>query len=341
MVKPQAWKLLIILILTATAFPSCFKEDVRVAAHIQSYAEDSIVNSIYLYESYYSLDSASVLKFNAVDAWDLAFECGTKGWHILVNTGGNKEIGSTGKYSFEDVTSSFIISTWKFDASSGNLDSTAVGKWVDTTTFAYTGEVFIVGSYNSTSGNVTPYRKVKFISVTDSSYQFVYSDFNGETVYKSTVYKNSDVNYVYFSFAQPQVTLNLEPNKTDWDLKFCPYKTLVPASDGTPTPYPVKGVLINYKNNVLAAKDGSVDFDLITYSNISNFTFSAKQDAIGYNWKTYSFSSFTYTLSDSTHFIIKTVKDNYFKLRFTEFYKIVSLVSEEGYPKFDYEKLVP
>ena len=67
---------------------SCFKEDERIPPHDPGDVTiDTIVmTNNYRYQVYYDLGTESVVATNEKKTWDLGFECGPDGWHIILNT---------------------------------------------------------------------------------------------------------------------------------------------------------------------------------------------------------------------------------------------------------------
>ena len=62
--------------------------------------------------------------------------------------------------------------------------------------------------------------------------------------------------------------------------------------------------------------------------------FSDKQNEIGYNWKNWTGSE--YTINTNYTYIIKSVSNRYFKLRFVDFY---NSSGERGFPTFEFQEL--
>jgi hypothetical protein len=64
-------------------------------------------------------------------------------------------------------------------------------------------------------------------------------------------------------------------------------------------------------------------------------TWSWREDEIGYDWKIWNMSANKYTMANKIY-IIKDVRDNYFKLKFVDFYDDNG---KKGYPKMAWELL--
>lgn len=112
---------------------ACFQEEERVAPHQQGDLEEGVapMGPLYGTQVYYDLGSNGEVASIPVTAWDLAFEGSTGGWTIHLNTARFMMAGNT-----EDTLFSIPIGPdqleMRFDPSSGNPDSTAIGEWYET-----------------------------------------------------------------------------------------------------------------------------------------------------------------------------------------------------------------
>jgi len=129
--------------------------------------------------------------------------------------------------------------------------------------------------------------------------------------------------------------MEIQPEKTGWDLWFTQYTDLLFTDENEPYPYIVTGVLLN-SNNVIAAFDTTMSFDDISSDDLLNFEFSTNQNKIGYEWKYYDFDNAVYTVFSNYNYIIRDVEGFYYKLRFIGFY---NNQGEKGYPTIEYQQL--
>jgi len=92
--------------------------------------------------------------------------------------------------------------------------------------------------------------------------------------------------------------------------------------------------------DVVAALDTVNEFGAISYDSLSIYTFSSRQDYIGYEWKdvTVDVSSNTavYQVKTENNYIIRDTEGFYYKLRFVSFYNDLG---EKGYPVFEFAAL--
>jgi len=96
----------------------------------------------------------------------------------------------------------------------------------------------------------------------------------------------------------------------DWDVTFTKYITSVQGM-----PYSVTGVLSNI--NVKVAEANNVT--PATYYNFNNHIFQNEINTIGYDWKTFDMSSFSYILNPNVCFFIKDQEENIWRLYFNSF----------------------
>ena len=227
---------------------------------------------------------------------------------------------------------------WKQDKSDGNPDSTAIGSWVsfDETTPNYTNEVYLIGTYDGIAYNLA--KKVQFISVNDKAYTFLIGD--PDTIGPDTieVIKDNRINYIQFSL-EDNSTLQLEPEKEEWDILFSQYFTILYTDDSIRAPYYVRGVLLN-PNLVEAALDTTINFLDVNYSNASLNTFSSSQDIIGHDWKSVTVdeasNSAEYKVRPGYTYIVRDANNVLYKFRFKSYFNKSGI---KGYPSIEFARL--
>jgi len=339
----MTFKHAIIILLTLFCLTSCFEMEKPIPPKTEKIISKNIFlftfdQSIYSSQFYYSLATNQIVKSNLLDDWDLSFESSPKGWHIRLN-GGNL----LGMYPTEIVdftTTAFLIPAkdWKYDKSNGDTDTTVVNKWVDISKipYSYSNKVYLLGKYDGVKYN--PIKKFVFMAVTDTSYSFRYADIDNTNLKDAIIRKDTLCNQSFFSLKTGQQTF-IEPAKGDWDLLFGQYVTTLYTDKGVPTPYYVRGTLLN-SYNVEAALDSVTNYTDITINNVNNFHLKPDWDIIGHNWKAVAIDQLgntaQYAIRQTYHYIIHDLKGNYYKLKFNGFY---NNKSEPGYPSFEFEKL--
>jgi hypothetical protein len=232
---------------------------------------------------------------------------------------------------------------WKYDVSSGNRDSTAIGNWVDflppDSAKSYSHEVYVIDRGYDELGNLRGLRKIVFQELVDSTYSFRYSNLDGTAENTFSIAKDPTVNYTFFSFDEGGKQLSLEPPRYDWDLLFTQYTTLLFTDEGDPYPYLVTGVLSN-PMAIQIAKDTLYDFSSIDLDVAGNLFYSEAQDEIGYDWKDIvgdvTTGNVSYVVVEGLNYVVRDSEGYYYKLRFISFYNDSG---DKGYPTFEYQRL--
>ncbi len=330
----------IVFAIFIVAMQSCFKGDDRIAPHVPGDETlISIKNSVYDNQLYFDFSTAQFTAEHPNDSWVLALDASPEGWEVNINSGNLLAVAPTGKYEFNDVLSITKSSAYHFDASDGNPDSSAFSGWIDREMipWQHTGEIFLVGQYDGIRYN--PLWKIRIDSVNDKCYTVTWSGLNSDPV-TTTVEKDASVNFVHVTIDDSLYSVNIEPPKTDWDILFSQYGTILYTDTGEPTPYFVRGVLLNpYKLQGALVPD-NLTFDSLRYENIDQLTFTDRKDLIGYDWKDpvidFQANTVIYYVRLDTTYVIHDNQDMYFKLRFVNFYNEEGLI---GYPEFEFLQL--
>lgn len=318
---------------------SCFQEDEPVPPYQSPPGvSTNVVNMGPLYGTqwYYDLETDTFVKVVDRETWDLAFQCGDNEYHIFTNLAKRMSVANSGLTNFDAVTSSTGL-TFRFDRSEGYLDSTAVGEWG---TWAggnviSSNYVYVVDRGITTLGDNIGKKKIQFLGLTSGQYQMRIANLDGTNDQVILAAKDPNKNFVYVSFNGSGSVVNVEPDKFDWDLLFTQYTAKVEqVGTGIIEDYSVNGVLLN-PYLVEVARDFTKPFVDIGYTDLQTYTYSQLWDAIGYDWKYYDFDNMVYVIEPGRTYVVHSVEDNYFKLRFTSF---TNDLGERGYPQFEIAK---
>lgn len=171
--------------------------------------------------------------------------------------------------------------------------------------------------------------------------QQTYIDLETESEVATGTY--GDESWTDFYLVTDTSAYNASSDVSDWDL-VCTYYTEALEDEGETIPYGVAGVLINTEANIEVAKmeysDSDDDTDIseafadLELTDVSSLTYSTAANAIGYDWKTFSFSDMLYTVNTNWFYIIKLSSGDTYKLRFTGFY---GSSTDERVVKFEYQ----
>ncbi len=307
---------------------SCRKSEIAIAPLDRG---DVITASVemksdYKQQLFYSLSENAIISSNLKTIWDIGFECSSTGFHVKTNTSKAMSVYNTTQTTFTLVNDTNGLSENRiYDSPTGNLDSTAFGNWQTNK------PVYIVDRGYNETGTQLGFKKVQILSVNTNEYILKIADVNGSNEVTVIVPKNTNKNFISFSFNSNTI-INVDPDKTNYDLLFSQYTHIYNDPFSI---YLVAGVLIN-SNKVKIAQIFDKPFIDILINDTLSHPFKNYQNTIGYDWKTYSFVSSSYIIDINKCYIIKDVKGFYYKLHFIDFYNSSGV---KGFPKFEFRKL--
>lgn len=278
---------------------------------------------------FFDFETGAIVHTSSVNSWDLAFENTEEGCHVFINGGKNIFVYNSGATDPSTVktTSSVGTNGWNFDAPCGLSDSTGIGDW----RLNYgpsKNEVYLLKFQDKS------YKKIVIRSVNATEYVLDYGSLDDDTLTTIHIPKDSAFNYAYFSFDNGGQLVQPEPLKSTWDIVFTRYRYVY--YDLNNFPYLVSGVLTN-PNNTTALADSTQPFANIGFnSSLSLSSFSDHRDVIGFEWKKFNFTSGEYEVNVNKCYVVKTRKNQYWKLHFLDFY---STTGVKGSPSFEYEQI--
>lgn len=307
-------------------FTACFKKEIAVKKPQSQINSGQVeLGGNYANQIFYDLETNAVIRQNNREVWDLAFEAGEQGMHILLNESRLMAAALSTETDITSLTSDAGL-TYFYDNQTGNLDSTAIGDWQSL------GRVYVIDLGTALSGGSLGKKKLKLIAVNATEYQIQFADLTSSTIQTATIPKSTTAGFTYFSMTGSGTLMDIEPNKETWDLIFTAYCHVFDNH----TPYSVVGVLSNRFG--VKVQEVSVPFADLTFADLEESAFSERINVIGYDWKTYDFDNGTYVVSSNRTFVVKTVLGRYYKLRFIDFYDQNGV---KGAPKFELEELIP
>lgn len=317
----------LLIILIGLVLGSCEKDEIPVAPHEPGdVVEDQVeMNSDYRYQLFYSLEDTSIVSQNLKTDWDLGFESGAEGWHLILNTALGGGVANTQINDFEAVADTAGLD-WNHDAHSGNLDSTAFGDYRDT------DNVFVLDRGFHYYGYHLGFMKVKILAHSTTDYTIRMANLNGSADTTFVIEKDENLTFTAFSIETLSVA-DIFPDKETWDLMFTQYLHIY---IDPPQPYLVTGVLIN-RNKVEVAFDDSIAFESIDYINALDYYYSTAVNTIGFNWKKIpNVDNPVYEIYYHYNYIISGVNGSLYKLRFVSFYNDAG---QKGTPNFEFQRL--
>lgn len=275
----------------------------------------------YSNQSFYSMENGEI-KNNDATMWDIAFSTTQMSSSIRINGGMGAELYL---YPHGDTTD------WN-SFNSSNLSSWTPVYNSDTNWFVgafdkHSTSAFDMGwgMYNITTHNVLgdslyaikttdgAWKKLWIRSLTSGTYYFTFSDFDGSNEQNQYAQKNQDstANFLYYSLDLVSPIINYEPNKQDWDITFTKYITPVQGMA-----YGVTGVLSN--NGVKVAQVDNLP-NPSNYTDYYQHTMMTEMNSIGYDWKDFDMSSFSYLINQNRCYFIKDLNEKIWRVIFSSF----------------------
>ena len=322
------------IVFAALLFASCEKEETPVPLPKKGEAEHGSVEmgEDYTDQVFFDLETGRVVHMSEINSWHLAFDASIEGYHMFLNGGADVLVYNTRETDFSKVTSAPAANSkdWMFDRPCGLPDSTAVGDWRATNTLSK-NEIYIV-KLNATN-NPNNLKKIRLVYVSSEEYVLEYADLDEKVTRTISIPKDENYNYSYFTFADGGRVIQPDPPKNTWDIVFTRYRYIYYDLDNFP--YMVNGVLLN-PYNTTAAVDTATTFSELDNTKILSLPFSNHRDVIGFDWKEYNFDTERYEIDRDKNFVIKTRKNQYYKMRFLDFYNKQGI---KGSPSFEFQRV--
>ena len=321
----------LILVVMVLSLSSCFKEDEPIILPPAVNTVSQIAMGPDYEEMVYYDFSTNTSYSRDLKTWDLAFSFIDGSCAIHLNGGKGMYAGVTEIEANFKPTIDLNNVNFRWDGSSGNKDSTAIGDWKAAGNM---WNVYVIDRGPYYTDEDERYRKVVFYAAYTDYYTIYYSDMKGKDVYTINIPKYEGKNFSYFTFDKNGYCIDLEPHKDDWDIVFTRgihtfYETTPPL------PYIVTTVLIN-PNNVWAAADSVTGFNDIDVNKALSMQLSNNWDVIGWDWKQFDQTLGLYTVSTYKNYVIKDGEGSMYKMRFLDFY---DKNRQRGYPKFEFTRI--
>ncbi len=280
----------------------------------------------YAQEVYYLLETQEAVSV-AGDAWDIAFSGGFSAgiWLNETSDASGATLGlyrlSSG-YSYQDTLSPEMAAERLYNAHSGYGEGAfaQVADPADPFDFGW-------GSYNPANhivGNGPAYLvqkrdsswiKFRIHELASGAFSFSYADLDGtnETIDTVDTRMYADRSLIHYSLKTREVITEIPVN---YDLVFTRYFTPLDDGQGGTLDYLVTGVLQGPGIEVaeVATQDpGQREFQAGTD------TFATNLDVIGYDWKSFDLSTFSYRIENDVVYFVKDREDKLWKLQFVDF----------------------
>lgn len=318
---------LIVVLCIAFLAVSCLKEELPVPSVPRGDARSlqECMGPGYRDQLWIDLGTATVVSRNDKWAWDLAFESGPDGWRITLNGARLMSAWDLGAVAITQAADTVGMGAAKrVDASSGHPDSTAIGDW------RQGGHVFVIDLGFDAQGGLMGLRKVRPVEVNAQRYHFEMAQMDGSGLEVVVVDKDPTRGHVHYKFGQGLVPI--EPARGTWDVVLTQYTH---EFRDPYLAYIVAGMLSD-RGRVRVAPMADAEFATVTLADTLSYPFTDRRDAIGYDWKTYSFETGSYQVDIRRVYIVQDAQGFFHKLHFQEFY---NALGQTGCPLFSVKPL--
>jgi hypothetical protein len=299
-----------LLITLGLALTACMKDELPVPAVTRGDAMlvNECMGPAYRDQLWIDLGSGTVAGTNDKEAWDLAFESAPGGWRIWLNGARLMTAWDLGGVDIAAPHDTIGMSVHRrIDAPSGHPDSTAFGDWRGR------DAVFLVDMGFNSLGQPVGFRKFRFRTVTTAAYTLDVANLDGSQLQTILVPKDASRHHTCYAFGSGVQAI--EPQRGEWDVVLTQYthQFYDPFM-----PYLVVGMLS--APGVRVAQLNDADFSAVTLADTLQHPFRTSRDAIGYDWKTYSFDEAAFSVDDRIVYIVQDAEGFFFKLHFLDFY---------------------
>ncbi|WP_432670643.1 HmuY family protein [Flavobacterium sp. SM2513] len=288
-------------------------------------------------------------------SWDLGFHAGAE-FRVALNTSVKmsvKELETTDIDAVQATDETMLINQGQgfvnqIDAPEGLLDGMAIKAISDDNA---SNKVYLLnlgsnpalaspatGAEGSASGTHRGWKKIRIMKE-GNDYKIQYADIDATTHQELIITKNAAYNFTFFSFTTNN-TVQVEPQKNQWDINFTTFTNVV--NFGSLVPYHYSDFVVsNLKGNVKAYQVLTSEFtyDAFSIANVNASKFTDDQRNIGSNWRSTSVTGSDgipvsqFVLKTDRFYVIKDAAGNHYKLKFTGG---ANEAGERGYPKFQY-----
>ncbi|MGB1314533.1 MAG: HmuY family protein [Chitinophagales bacterium] len=301
---------------------SCFKEEDKRQVNNETSVSIALGED-YSSVFYYNLSTQSVVAENKWIDWNLSFYAQEDDYFIKLNDAANMKAYKATQEQFEEVSAIDDVTNFILDDAKGTRNGIALLYEPTITkgdTIFYTNTTYILRLGKDVLGEEIGFKKIKLLYTYLNQYALRHSNLDGSEDYISIIKKDLTLNFVHFSFKNKGEIINIEPDKTTWDIVFTRSTDITVTLDSSIIlpDYTVTSVLLN-PYFTKAYKEESVDYKDATLFNIKNSSFTNQKNIIGYNWKAFDLINLTYAIRQNEFYVIKDINDFYYKLKFLSF----------------------
>lgn len=294
-----------------------------LSAQSREYTTDSLsMYPGYSNDIFYSMSQGEIANIPRA-GWDLGFYTAAFSAGIIINEGSGVQLysypnGDTSAWATVDTAG---LATWTNISNSpeywedGAFNVTALGHpdygWgvYNMITHSVIGDSLYIINIPGTG-----FKKlwiVNKISV-ENTYNIRFADIDGSNEQNVAIDVKPYVskNFIYYSMVTNTV-IDREPSDS-WDILFTKYIDYTEDMSGNMAEYLVTGATSNVNNFANKFTEVGVDFN-----DWSSKSMDSLKNTIGYDWKSFDMSTFSWKVDDSTAFFVEDSEGDIYKLIFT------------------------
>lgn len=280
----------------------------------------------------------------ARESWDLAFATGSE-FKVLINGTTGAMASATGETDINAVsaadmtaadsaalvlTHTNLVGIQHVDDAASPLSNPVIAPINSTEN---SNEVYIL-SRGASAVDAKPFKKIRIIR-NGEGYTLQHSDADATTFATVDIAKDSDLNFVYFSFEDGIV--DVEPGKASWDIAWTA-GTSSTSFGGAPLAYYFQDLVYhNIYGGSAAAQvlEEDIAYENFTEQDAETLTFNTTDRlTIGSSWRTTQPSETTPPQAfDTIYYVVKDSEGNIYKVRFLSLTKD----GERGKPSLEFE----
>jgi len=315
----------VVLALGIIALYACEKDEIPVPPFERGTAVTASVGMGPLYRDqvWYSLERNEVTGVSSINDWDIAFESAPESRGVFLN---EARLMHAWLSPHADLESAIDTAGY------------GQGKRVEAAARFHTDPaveipnhsepvVYLIDLGFSHAGQVLGLIWLEITEANSEGYTFRSKFFGESQITEHQVSKDPKRSLVRYSLRDAAVPPTAPPD-VDWDIVFTKYTF---SFDDPAIDYLVTGALLN-PAGAMAAELSDKAFADITLGDLPDGALSPQLDAIGYDWKAYSFETARYNVDSGRSFVVKSVGGLHYKIRFIDFYDDMGNV---GAPKWE------
>lgn len=278
-------------------------------------ATEAAMGSNYENVVYFSLETDTAVLIRPRDAYDLRWDPEWNSFGLRLNSSGFGQFKRSTSHDFYAITdTSEFDGSWQWSSEGAALWDQDLGHWIDWTEGSWS-PIFAVLPGIDATGATRPLWRIQMRSLA-SGIRIRFAPFFEPTQVDSVQWDTNDGTQFLHLDRGTVPRHNIEP--LAWDFMMGQYvdQDTVPAT-GEIVPYVVRGVLIPPHQGAVKTRRA--------WNNLpSEWAYAEpleqRTNAVGYDWKYYSFSSASYVTDTNAIFLLERTDASRYALRFLDFY---------------------